>query len=244
MMIVLIILGIISVLYGVLILQVGSGTFFWLIWEVIGAGFLIWAILLHNGFWEVHKKLGTAFHSIIVLGAVLLTILCVLIATQFSSKGVQDLDYIIVLGAQVREDGPSTVLKYRLETALDYLNENPETVCIVSGGQGVNEPCTEAEAMAEYLVEHGIDKKRIILEDMSKNTMENIRNSKTFIDATSDTIGIVTNNFHMFRAVKLAEAQGLEDVYGIAAESNIVYLPNNVLRECLGIVKDWLVNHI
>lgn len=244
MMIVLIILGIISVLYGILILQVGAGTSFWLIWEVIGAGFLLWAILLHNGFWEVHKKLGFAFHSIIVLGAVLLTILCVMIATQFSSKGVQDLDYIIVLGAQVREDGPSTVLKYRLEAALDYLNENPETVCIVSGGQGVNEPCTEAEAMAEYLIEHGIDKSRIILEDMSKNTMENIRNSKTFIDATSDTVGIVTNNFHMFRAVKLAEAQGFENVYGIATESNIIYLPNNVLRECLGIVKDWLVNHI
>ena len=148
------------------------------------------------------------------------------------------------MGAQVRDDGPSKVLQYRLDAAQHYLKENPETVCIVSGGQGVNEPCTEAEAMAEYLVEHGIDKNRIILEDVSKNTMENIRNSKTFIDVASDAVGIVTNNFHMFRAVKLAEAQGLENVYGIAAGSNIIYLPNNVLRECLGIVKDWLVNHI
>lgn len=243
MMIVLIILGIISVLYGILILQVGSGTSFWLIWEVIGAGFLLWAILLHNGFWEVHKKLGFAFHSIIVLGAVLLTILCVMIATQFSSKGVQDLDYIIVLGAQVREDGPSVVLKYRLDAAQDYLENNPETMCIVSGGQGTNEPCTEAEAMAEYLIANGIEKDRIILENMSKNTMENLKNSKELIEDLSDKVGVVTNNFHMFRAVQLAKGQGMENVYGIAAESTIIYLPNNVLRECLGILKDWLMNH-
>lgn len=57
-------------------------------------------------------------------------------------------------------------------------------------------------------------------------------------------VGIVTNNFHVFRAVQLAKAQGLKGVSGIAADSNALYLPNNMLRECCGILKDWFMNHI
>jgi len=57
-------------------------------------------------------------------------------------------------------------------------------------------------------------------------------------------VGIVTNNFHLFRAVQIAKAQGMEGVCGIAADSSILYLPNNVLRECCGILKDWVMNHV
>ena len=243
MTIILIALAILSALYGFLILQVGSGTSFWMIWEVIGTGFLLWAFLVRHGFFEMHKKLGMVFHGIVAMAAVVLMILCVLIATQFTSKSVQNLDYIIVLGAQVREDGPSTVLKYRLDAAKEYLENNPDTMCIVSGGQGTNEPCTEAEAMAEYLIANGIEGDRILLEDKSRNTVQNITYSKSFLKTSYNGVGIVTNNFHMFRAIKLAEAQGLENVYGIAADSHAAYLPNNVLRECCGILKDWLINH-
>lgn len=162
----------------------------------------------------------------------------------FSAKGSQKLDYIIVLGAQVREDGPSVVLKYRLDAAIDYLNENSDTVCIVSGGKGANEPFSEAEGMAEYLLEKGIEEHRIILEDKSTNTVENIQNSKALMKESYNGVGIVTNNFHVFRAVQIAKVQGLEGVCGIAADSNLLYLPNNVLRECCGILKDWLMKNI
>ena len=144
----------------------------------------------------------------------------------------------------MREDGPSVVLRYRLDTAISYLNENPNTICIVSGGQGFNEPFSEAEGMADYLIENGIEKSRILLEDESTNTLENIRNSKALMESSYNGVGIVTNNFHVFRAVQLAKAQGLENVCGIAADSSKIYLPNNVLRECCGILKDWLLNNI
>ena len=149
-----------------------------------------------------------------------------------------------ILGAQVREDGPSVVLRYRLDAAIEYLNENPNTICIVSGGQGFNEPFSEADGMADYLIENGIEKSRILLEDESTNTLENIRNSKALMESSYNGVGIVTNNFHVFRAVQLAKAQGLENVCGIAADSSKIYLPNNVLRECCGILKDWLLNNI
>ena len=91
---------------------------------------------------------------------------------------------------------------------------------------------------------NGIDENRILLEAESQNTVQNIKNSKALMEETYDGVGIVTNNFHVFRAVQIAKAQGLEGVCGIAADSNVLYLPNNVLRECLGILKDWLMKNI
>ena len=164
------------------------------------------------------------------------------IISGFSSKVPEGLDYIIVLGAQVRESGPSIVLRYRLNEAYEYLAENPDTVCIVSGGQGANEPVTEAEAMKKYLVDKGISGERLIEEDRSKNTAQNISNSYKSVSDDS-SVGIVTNNFHVFRAVhiaaKTAEKQNLTlNVYGLPSGSDIRYLPNNMLREMLGVWKD------
>ena len=241
---ILVILGILSAFYGILVLQVGSGTLFWLIWEAIGVIFLIWAFLLHRDYFEAHPKIRNTFRVLIISAVAVLVMFCGMISSEFTAKGNHNLDYIIVLGAQVREDGPSVVLRYRLDAAIEYLNENPNTICIVSGGQGFNEPFSEADGMAEYLIENGIEKSRILLEDESTNTLENIRNSKALMESSYNGVGIVTNNFHVFRAVQLAKAQGLENVCGIAADSSKIYLPNNVLRECCGILKDWLLNNI
>jgi uncharacterized SAM-binding protein YcdF (DUF218 family) len=104
----------------------------------------------------------------------------------------------------------------------------------------VNEPFSEAKGMADYLIKKGVDPDRILLEDQSTNTVENILYSKKLLENDDQNVGVVTNNFHMFRAIHIAKAQGLKNVCGIAAPSNTVYLPNNVLRECLGILKDWM----
>ena len=135
------------------------------------------------------------------------------------------------------------VLKYRLDQAYDYLKDNEATICIVSGGQGSNEPCTEAEAMERYLEDRGITSSRIIREDRSRNTLENLRFSKELIKEGA-SVGIVTNNFHMFRGVAIAKKQGYTDVCGIPASSNPIYLPNNMLREFFGVIKDKLRGNI
>ena len=241
---ILLLLGILSVIYGILVLQVGSGTMFWMIWEVIGVFFLIWAFLLHRGFFDSYKGIKIIFHTFVIVGIAVMIIFCGMIAKGFYAKGEKNLDYIIVLGAQVRENGPSSVLKYRLDKAVEYLNENPDTVCIVSGGQGPNEPCPEAEAMSVYLIEKGIAKERIIVEGKSLSTVENIRNSRKLMKKNDGSVGIVTNNFHVYRAVRMAKAQGLENVCGIAAKSNQLYLPNNILRECLSILKGFILNNM
>lgn len=163
------------------------------------------------------------------------------------------MDYMIVLGSQVRADGPAVITKYRLDRAREYLKDHPETVCIVSGGQGKNEPAPEAVIMKQYLVQKGIPEEQILTEDRSLNTIENIRNSKAMIlkqksaegnAEIEDRVGIVTNNFHVFRGVMLARHAGFRKVSGIAAYTNPFYLPNNMLRETCGILKDFLCGNL
>ena len=98
--------------------------------------------------------------------------------------------------------------------------------------------------MKKYLVENGISKDRILEEDRSFNTVQNMKYSVKFLDNKEASVGIVTNNFHLFRAVRLAKKQGISNVYGISAESTVFYLPNNMLREFFGILKDFAVGNL
>ena len=119
---------------------------------------------------------------------------------------------VIVLGASVIEDRPCRMLADRLDAAVRYLEENPASACIVSGGQGPDEQYTEASVMKAYLIERGIDSSRIWEEDRSTNTSENIRFSKQIIEeqGLSDTVVIATQEFHQYRAQQFAKKAGLE----------------------------------
>jgi len=178
---------------------------------------------------------------LLMLAVFLFTEGCII--SGFSKNTDKELNYIVVLGAQLKTTGPSRVLQYRLDTAYEYLTAHPDTKVIVSGGQGSNEPASEAQGMYDYLVKRGIEPDRIVLEDKSVNTEQNIRFSKEFLQADTDKVGIVSNNFHVFRAVKLAKAAGYRNVVGIAAPATAFYLPNNMLREFFGVAKDFLMGH-
>lgn len=240
----LVILGMVSIAYGLIIFAARSGSMFWIAWEIIGALLVAWAMLIRQGFFDRHKMIKGVGIALLIVGILLVGSICRLLLSEFTATGRKKLDYIIVLGAQVWEDGPSRVLRYRLDAAIEYLEENPDTICIVSGGQGSNEPFTEAEGMARYLTNNGIGKERIYMENTSTTTVENIRNSRALMTNDYDGVGIVTNNFHVYRALRIARAQGLENVYGIAAESNKLFLLNNMLRECCAVLKNWILRYI
>lgn len=166
-----------------------------------------------------------------------------LILSGFNEQAPEGLDYIIVLGTQVLESGPNKDLQFRLDTAGKYLKQNPDTIAIVSGGQGMNEPISEAQAMYEYLVEYGIDLKRIKKEAQSTSTVENFQFSYKLIENPKNSVGIVTSNFHVFRSMKLAKAQGFQEIYGIASSSDRQALPKNMLREFVVVIKDTVVGN-
>lgn len=230
-----IILSVISFLYGISILNVNSGTLFFLIWFLISAFFIIVDLLIYFKIFEKYKVFKRIFISVCTIGICIFLTILGLILSKMNVKPVKNLDYIIVLGAQVKESGPSVVLKYRLDRAVSYLKENHNTLVIVSGGQGVNEPATEASVMRKYLIESGINENRIIIEDQSNTTKENLINSKK-ITRDNKSIGIVTNNFHMYRALLIGDKCGVNAV-GIPSKSNSYYLPNNLLREVFAFIK-------
>ena len=199
------ILAVISAFYGIIVAQAGSGTLFFLIWIILGIFFIFCAFFCYRGLWKkLNKKIKIIFYVAVAAGMTVFMIIEVMIARGFACHGEPNLDYIIVLEAQVLEGGPSAVLRYRLDEAVRYMNENEHTICIVSGGQGYNEPFPEADGMFRYMKEKG---------------------------------------FHVFRALQTAKAQGLKNVCGIAAGSNRLFLPNNMLREFLGEIKSLLTSY-
>lgn len=232
-------------LYCFIVFWIRSGSRFYLIWALGGFFFLGLSAVLRYDLWSRFPlPLRRVIVCILAVGAVLFVVAEGCIFAHYRDKGRPDLDYIIVLGAQMKQGGPSVVLKFRLDAAYDYLTANEDTLCVVSGGQGANEPCSEAEGMYTYLVERGIAPERILMEDKSTDTSENIAFSAALIGGTDKDVGIVTNNFHVFRGVMLARHAGFENACGISARSNIYFQPNNLVREFFGIMKDLVCGNL
>ena len=236
-------LSLICLIYSVAVYMVGSGTFSFAIWIALGFffGFLLF-MDINNKWSMVPKVLRYIFRSVIAVCLVIFLFCQGCIMTKFFSKGEKELDYLIVLGAQMRDWGPSVVYKYRLDAAVEYLNENPETKVVVTGGQGSNESISEGEGGKAYLLEQGISEDRIIVEDTSVDTEANIKNALDIIDGydSSLKIGIVTNNFHLYRGQLLANRFTDAEISGIAAFTEYQFLPNNMVRETFGILKDLI----
>ena len=154
---------------------------------------------------------------------------------------------MIVLGCQVREDGPSVLLRDRLDEALAYWEDHPDITIVVSGGQGPNEPTTEARAMADYLMEGGVAEDQLLLEEDSHNTNQNLRGSLAVLEEAgidpSDGVILVSNGFHLTRARMLAERIGYENVSVLAAPTS--HLPSRLhmyIREPIASVKSFVLD--
>jgi len=149
-------------------------------------------------------------------------------------------DYIVVLGAKVNGTKPSGALYNRIASAAEYLEENPGTVAILSGGQGSDEGISEAECMRQGLVERGIDESRLILEEKSTDTSENLINSRAIIGDDSASVALVTNDFHLFRALHLAQGLGWTGVTGVSVPTTAISWPHYMMREFVGVMWDGL----
>lgn len=245
LIVIFLVLALLFAVYGIAIFSIHSGSRFYMVWFGLSGLCLILAAFTKFGlFGKISMPVRVIALSILGLCVLLFLYTQIRILTHFRDTAPDNLDYIIVLGAQMRPDGPSVVLRYRLDTAVKYLNESPETICIVSGGKGPNETNPEADGMRDYLISEGIDSSRIITENKSGNTIQNILYSKQLMRSPDASVGIVTNNFHVYRGTALAKKQGLTRVYGISARSSFGYLPNNMLREFVGILKDSLLGNM
>ena len=158
-------LAVLSLLYSIAVFLVGSGTFSFIIWIFVAIFFgFLWLMEKKNLWEKVPKIIRKIFRTVIAICLTIFFICQGCILTQFFSKGESGAEYIIVLGAQMRDWGPSVVYKARLDSAVEYLKNNPDTKVIVTGGQGANESISEGEGGQEYLLAQGINKDRILVE--------------------------------------------------------------------------------
>lgn len=233
------ILGVLSFLYYLLMLwytKRASTTFsgFWIAFGVISIGVSLLMQWLPNWLQNFTKML-------------ILMMLCLFVFVEFFickamfQKPQKGLDYLIVLGAQVRGTRITNSLERRLKMALLYLQENPKTKVIVSGGQGKGEAIPEALAMSRYLEIQGVETSRIFVEDQSRTTKENLLFSKAYVDYGTLLVGVVTNNFHVYRALVIGKRVGYKNLSGISASSNPILFFNYVVREFFAVFQLWFL---
>lgn len=214
---------------------------------LLAAIFLWWPGFLRGLRWFWARKWGRLLLLLSGVGllalTVLLLVLCCLVASRLRSEPETPCPTVLVLGCQVRGTAPSLLLGYRIQAAADYLNANPEAVAILSGGRGSGEDITEAACMYNSLTAKGIDPARLYLEEQSGVTLENLRFSLELMEreGLSGPVVIVSNGFHLYRAMKMAEDLGLE-AQGLAARSSWYSRPTYVLREALALVQYELTN--
>ena len=191
------------------------------------------------------RKKSFKISAAVLIAVLLLIISLITVETVCMKKACESVpksnSTVIVLGCRVKNGRPSLMLRDRLEAAYDYLEKNPDTVCIVSGGKGADESISEAECMYKYLVDKGIDKKRLIKEDKSKTTYENFEFSAKIIKekSLSNSVAVVTNDFHEYRASMLAKKLSLD--FGSVPSKTVYYMyPVNYVRELFGILYFWI----
>lgn len=189
------------------------------------------------GLFKNFKMLAVIGTSLIGVG---ILVFCSLIGIMlyYANNEAPKGNTVIILGCQVRGNTPSLMLYDRMNTALEYIEENPDSYIIASGGQGSGEDISEAQAIKNYLVSKGVDEERIIIEDKSVNTKENIAFSAKIIKekGLNKNIAVVTDGFHQFRATYFSKQNNL-NCSAVSCKTRWYFSASYYSREVLAIFK-------
>ena len=158
----------------------------------------------HRG-WKILLRIAQAGLAVLVLGLSAVEVWVIQIGCR--DESAQPADAVIVLGAGVNGTTPSVALQTRIDAAERYLKAHPDIPAVLSGGQGPGEDISEARAMYDALTARGIDPERLILEEQSVNTRQNLRNSLPLLerqgfDSYGGRLAVITNGFHMARVLR------------------------------------------
>lgn len=198
---------------------------------------LLW--LLKGKHPKVARRLKIILNTCVILGVAVVGITLGLVLNASRGDDQAACDYVVVLGAAVRPWGPTYPVQERVAAAYDYMNAHPEAIIIVSGGQGSDEPMSEAQCMYNMLVERGADPQRIWMEDKATSTWENMKFTMELIrqktGQTPTRLGVISNEYHLFRAKLFASRCGVEPVTIPAHTRWISLRVNNFLREVAGV---------
>jgi len=190
------------------------------------------------------KKISKWLHLTIGIVCLLPILLVAFLAIYGNhNNAIPNADVVIVLGAAIHGDVVSAPLASRLDKAIEYYDKNPSAKILVCGGQGLQENIPEAVAMANYLEAHGIPESSILEEEKSTSTYENFEFAKPILDEyfpNGATCVIITNDFHVYRAVQTAKRFGIYATH-IGAPLQLIAMPMAYLREVAAVCKMWIL---
>ncbi len=257
MNIILIILGILSIAYDAILIIINPGTFldivvsFTHIWLALGCYLIflgIYRIKTGHSFWSIWKRwIKITTVSLLSVCGVIAAINLVFILNP-AVVGIEDkAENVILLGGGIDKNGklPKSVLT-RVEKAAEYLNANPEAICVVTGGTLKWLPYPEAPELKNQLVNRGVAPERILVEDQAKDTIQNFQFSVKMLaeykgmsvsEVLETPTAVVTSRFHLRRSERLARRMGFKNIKGIPAACPAIYVPHNYVREICAYVK-------
>lgn len=157
---------------------------------------------------------------------------------RYKKDIVKHYDYVLVLGCSLKEDKPRSALKARLDKGYEYLQKNPNSKLILCGGQGFDEVVPESLAMKKYLLSRGVKSDKLIEEDKSRTTYENLENASKIIGEREKEIGVITNDFHMYRVKKMGKRLGIK-IEPIYAKTPLLNIISCYSRESLSIIYNY-----
>ena len=257
MNIILIILGIISISYSVILTCLCPGTFldnlfsFKNIWAAFGIYLIflaVYRIKTKHSFWSIWKKwVKLTFVSLTGLAGIITVINLAFILSPVTVKTNEKADYVILLGGGIDKDGklPETVM-LRVKSAAEYLKANPSVICVVTGGTLNWLPYAEAPAIKNQLIKSGIEEERILVEDQALDTIQNLKYSSKILadyknvsvnEILNSSVIIVTSRFHLRRSERLAKRMGFKNVKGYPAACPKIYILHDYVREVCAYVK-------
>ena len=215
----------------------------WLLFALFGGVRITMIMLEMEGVlpFTIPVLLKVIYYIVFTVGMVFFLVVEYKVVDAMTAYPPGNLEYIVVLGAGLRGRQPSNPLKVRIIRAAEYMEENPDTVLIASGGQGRTEIISEAECIKEQLTEvYGIDSDRIIMEQKSTNTIENLKYSLEIIGDPEQSVGIVSNGFHEYRAMLIAKQAGYKNVTPVPSTTLLPVGVHYIVREFFGVVSLYL----
>lgn len=242
---IMLILGIILLLWTIFLIMYTNFDFGIVMTGMLGVLFLVYGTFFKKINAVTNHGVLKGIKYIITFGLCAFAAAAVFLAAYGNTdNAVYDEDVLIVLGCGIHGDYPSTPLINRLDAAIEYADKNKNALIVVSGGQGFQETVTEASAMEKYLLERGMDPSRIIKEENAASTYENMKFSKEILDDmlgdNSYKVTVLTNDYHVFRAVYIAKSVGLEATHSHGKTTWYNTVPS-YLREALAIADTVLI---
>ena len=205
---------------------------------ILGAGFLAYGIFRDR----LSKKFRTVLRTGFFAGILLLAVEGFFMGRQALALPQEEEATLVILGCGVRGDQPSLMLRRRIEAAERYLKEHPDVKAVCTGGQGSGENISESACIRRELMASGIAPERLYAEDRSTSTSENLAFAWEVIRAEGlcENLILVSSEFHLYRACHMAARMGLKSE-SLPAETSAWLFPTFFLRECLAILKEWIL---